>query len=112
MGEKMKYILGVVVLLGLTACSAGVQDYDIVILNGRVMDPETDFDGIRNVGIKDGRIVTITEEAIAGTASIDATSHIVTAGFIDTHALERQIRHQDGDDGWRDFRYGLRTRCA
>ena len=42
------------------------QDYDIVILNGRVMDPETEFDQVRNVGIKDGKIVTITEKAIQG----------------------------------------------
>jgi urease alpha subunit len=35
--------------------------YDLVILNGRVMDPETNFDGIRNVGVKDGRIALITE---------------------------------------------------
>jgi adenine deaminase len=59
--------------------------YDIVILNGRVMDPETEFDGIRNVGIKDGRIVTITEDDISGNETIDATDHVVAPGFIDTH---------------------------
>ncbi len=37
-----------------------VSGFDIVINNGRVMDPETEFDGIRNVGIKVSRIVTIT----------------------------------------------------
>ncbi|MGB5573340.1 MAG: hydrolase, partial [Thermoanaerobaculia bacterium] len=37
------------------------EAYDLVILNGRVMDPETSFDNVRNVGIKDGKIVTITE---------------------------------------------------
>lgn len=71
----------------LTACSHGdaQESYDVVILNGRVMDPETDFDGIRNVGIKDGIIVSITEETIDGTETIDATGHVVAAGFIDTH---------------------------
>jgi hypothetical protein len=59
--------------------------YDIVILNGRVMDPETNFDGIRNVGIKDGIIATITENEIAGSETIDATNHVVAPGFIDTH---------------------------
>ncbi len=72
-------------LLWLAACSAGVQDYDLVILNGRVMDPETEFDAVHNVGIKDGLIVTITEEEIAGADSVDAMGHVVTAGFIDTH---------------------------
>jgi hypothetical protein len=59
--------------------------YDIVILNGRVIDPETDFDGISNVGIKDGRIATITEDDIVGEETIDATNHVVAPGFIDTH---------------------------
>jgi hypothetical protein len=59
--------------------------YDIVILNGRVMDPETNFDGIRNVGIKDGRIATITEDEISGNETIDASNHVVAPGFIDTH---------------------------
>ncbi len=38
---------------------AVAQDYDVVILNGRVMDPETMFDDIANVGVKDGKIVAI-----------------------------------------------------
>ena len=49
-----------------TSSSASAQDYDIVILNGRVMDPETNFDGVRNMGIKGDRIVKITEEKITG----------------------------------------------
>lgn len=59
--------------------------YDIVILNGRVMDPETNFDGIRNVGIKDGMIAAITEDDIRGEKTIDSTSHVVAPGFIDGH---------------------------
>ena len=59
--------------------------YEIVILNGRVIDPETNFDGIRNVGIKDGRIATITEDDISGKETIDATNQVVAPGFIDTH---------------------------
>lgn len=49
----------------LVGCSANGQDsYDLVILNGRVMDPETELDAVHNVGIKDERIAVITEEAI------------------------------------------------
>ncbi|NJL54118.1 amidohydrolase family protein [bacterium] len=65
--------------------------YDIVILNGRVIDPETNFDGIRNVGIKDGSIATITEEEIAGDQTIDATNQVVAPGFIDLHAHGQNI---------------------
>jgi hypothetical protein len=60
-------------------------EFDVVILNGRVMDPETNFDAIRNVGIKDGRIALITEESISGKETIDATDHVVAPGFMDTH---------------------------
>lgn len=58
---------------------------DLVILNGRVMDPETGFDQIANVGVKDGRIVAITADALEGARQIDATGHVVAPGFIDTH---------------------------
>jgi len=48
------------------------------------MDPETGFDGYRNVGIKDGKIVTITEKGIGGKETIDARGLVVAPGFIDT----------------------------
>lgn len=67
-----------------------VDGYDLVINNGRVMDPESNFDGIRNVGIKGGRIVAITEDAITGSDTIDATGLVVSAGFIDTHTHSSQ----------------------
>ena len=61
------------------------QEFDVVILNGRVMDPETNFDGVRNVGVKDGKIAIITEESIKGKESIDAKGHVVAPGFIEEH---------------------------
>ena len=60
-------------------------EFDVVIFNGRVMDPETNFDAVRNVGILDGRIALITEADISGKETIDATDHVVAPGFIDTH---------------------------
>jgi N-acyl-D-aspartate/D-glutamate deacylase len=71
-------------------CPAGVPaaaaDYDLVILNGRVMDPETGLDAVRNVGVKDGKIATITAAAIQGRQTIDARDHVVAPGFIDVHS--------------------------
>jgi hypothetical protein len=62
-----------------------VETYDLVILNGRVMDPETKLDAIRNVGIKDGKIAIITEYKIKGKKRINAKGHVVAPGFIDMH---------------------------
>jgi N-acyl-D-glutamate deacylase len=62
------------------------QSYDIVINDGRVMDPETGFDGIRNVGIRGDRIVEITTKSIRGKVVINAKGLVVSPGFIDLHA--------------------------
>ena len=65
--------------------AAHAETYDVVILGGRVMDPESMFDGVRNVGIKAGRIAAITTEKISGKETIDAAGLVVAPGFIDTH---------------------------
>jgi len=72
-------------LLVLLLSSTGALANDVVILNGRIMDPETTFDDIANVAIKDGRIVAITKAPITGDETIDATGLVVAPGFIDTH---------------------------
>lgn len=91
--------------------SIPIDGYDVVILNGRVMDPETNFDEIRNVGIKDGRIVSITEDDISGTQTIDASGHVVAAGFIDyeQHGLDPfgiKVNLRDGVTTQMDFEVG------
>ena len=78
-------LIAILVVTSFISFPAFAQDYDLVIQNGRVMDPETMFDGVRNVGIKDGKIVAITKETIKGRDSIDATGLVVAPGFIDTH---------------------------
>ena len=74
-----------VVVSGLAVIPAQAEDYDLVILNGRVMDPETNFDAVRNVGVKDGKIAVVTKKAIKGKETIDAKGHVVSPGWIDTH---------------------------
>jgi predicted amidohydrolase len=59
--------------------------FDLVVLNGRVMDPESGLDAVRNLGIRNGKIDIITEKRIQGMETIDATGHIVAPGFIDMH---------------------------
>jgi N-acyl-D-aspartate/D-glutamate deacylase len=69
-----------------TKAGAGQQVYDIVILNGRVIDPESSFDAIRNVGILGGRIQAISEKSLRGRTTILATGLVVAPGFIDLHS--------------------------
>jgi len=76
---------------GFAVVPVQAQDYDLVIRNGRIMDPETRYDDTANVGIKDGRIAVITKDKITGKETIDATGHIVAPGFIDIHAHGQNI---------------------
>jgi cytosine/adenosine deaminase-related metal-dependent hydrolase len=62
------------------------EQYDIVITGGRVMDPESGLDAVRNVGIKNEKIDVITDKPIQGKETIDAAGHVVAPGFIDLHA--------------------------
>ncbi len=82
----------------IAACGRG-PSYDIVIANGRVMDPESGLDSIRNVGIRAGRIEAISTSALAGTRVIDATGLVVAPGFIDLH-----------EHGQQEESYGLMVR--
>jgi len=40
--------------------------YDLVLLNGRVMDPETQLDALRSVGIQHGKITKVSQEPLHG----------------------------------------------
>ncbi len=105
-------------LLGSLAISATMvtsavfaQDFDVVILNGRVLDPETGFDQIANVGISNGWITEITSDDIEGRETIDATGHVVAPGFIDVeqHGLGPwgiKVNLRDGVTTQMDFEIG------
>ena len=68
------------------ACREQPEDLDLVLVGGRVMDPETGLDAVRNVGIRNGSVVAITEEELSGAEIIDADGLVVAPGFIDLHA--------------------------
>jgi dihydroorotase len=50
------------------------------------MDPESELDAVRNIGLSNGRIAVITTDAIAGRDTVDARGLVVAPGFIDLHA--------------------------
>jgi N-acyl-D-aspartate/D-glutamate deacylase len=75
----------VALILLLAATAAAQQQYDIVISRGRVIDPETGLDAVRNVGVEGGKIAAISEAPLQGRQTLDAHNLVVTAGFIDLH---------------------------
>ncbi|MDA0338399.1 MAG: hydrolase [Proteobacteria bacterium] len=83
--NKLYLTVGSLILSVLAAPTLFAQDYDLVITGGRVIDPETLYDDVANVGIKDGRIATVTKEKISGRETIKAKGMVVAPGFIDTH---------------------------
>ncbi len=70
---------------GMKLVCAQDLSYDIVIVNGRVMDPESGLDAVRNVGIREGKIREISGSALKGRQTIDAKGLVVAPGFIDLH---------------------------
>ena len=75
---------GAWLFLLLTPLSA--QQYDLVIRNGRVIDPESGLDAVRTVGISAGKIRSVSATSLDGRAAIDATGLAVAPGFIDLHS--------------------------
>lgn len=67
------------------ACPAFSQTYDLVIEGGRVIDPESGVDAVRNVGITQGKVVRIAAEKLSAKRVIDAKALVVAPGFIDLH---------------------------
>jgi len=72
--------------------SLAQDSYDIVIANGRVMDPESGLDGVRYVGIRGGTVAVISETSLEGRTMLDASGLVGAPGFIDLHAHGRSAR--------------------
>jgi N-acyl-D-aspartate/D-glutamate deacylase len=81
------------VTIGVTFCAvvslAGQTQpggpFDLVVANGRVIDPESNTDGIRHVAIRNGSIAAVSETPLTGRQMLDATGLVVAPGFIDLH---------------------------
>lgn len=76
-------------------------EFDIVLRGGRVIDPETKLDEVRNVGIRNGRIVEISTNDLIGSEDIDVSGLVVAPGFIDLHVhgisnKEQEYQVHDG----------------
>jgi len=81
-------------LLVFSTSIATAQQYDLVLESGRVMDPESGLDAVRNVGIRDGKIVRISSEALSGRRVVHASGLVVAPGFIDLHQHGQDLESQ------------------
>jgi N-acyl-D-aspartate/D-glutamate deacylase len=88
----MRNLLFLAFLLASTLASA--QQYDLVIDGGRVMDPETGLDAVRNVGIRDRKIASISASPLSGRRVIHAAGLVVAPGFIDLHQHGQDLASQ------------------
>ena len=69
----------------LTACARTPESFDLVLRSGRVVDPQTGLDAVRDVGIRGDIIARISVEALRGSRTIDAHGMVIAPGFIDLH---------------------------
>ena len=73
---------------GSLRAAMGPQDkFDLLIKGGDVLDPSQSLRGIRDIGIRNGRIELVQADIPASRALkvLDATGRVVTPGLIDLH---------------------------
>jgi N-acyl-D-aspartate/D-glutamate deacylase len=90
----MRKLIFFLCLLAFPTTVVSAQQYDLVLEGGRVMDPETGLDAVRNVGIRDGKIVRISSDALTGRRVIHAGGLVVASGFIDLHQHGQEMESQ------------------
>ena len=91
--RAMRYFAALIVLILFTS-ALSAQQYDLVLEGGRVMDPETGLDAIRNIGINQKTIVRISSDELAGRQVLDAHGLVVAPGFIDLHQHGQDLASQ------------------
>ncbi len=79
-------MIAVVLVLG-SALHAQSDRYDILLRGGHVLDPKNGVDAVRDVAIRDGRIVAVAANLPATDAkrTLDVAGLYVTPGLIDLH---------------------------
>jgi N-acyl-D-aspartate/D-glutamate deacylase len=88
-----RLIFSLCLLLPLAAIVSG-QQYDLVIEGGRVIDPETALDAVRNVGVREGKIARVSSDVLSGRRVVHAAGLVVAPGFIDLHQHGQEMASQ------------------
>jgi N-acyl-D-aspartate/D-glutamate deacylase len=82
---KIAPVFAIIIALLVPAFPSSQTVYDLVVLNGRVIDPESKTDAFRNLGISNGTIKIISSNTLRGRTVINARGLVVSPGFIDLH---------------------------
>lgn len=100
MTHQFRAMLALLLCVGMGSWTMGAQEsFDLIIRGGLVIDPESGFEGVRDVGIRGDRIAAISEAPLSAPEMLEAGGLVVAPGFIDLH------RHAHGDDS---YRYAVR----
>jgi len=62
--------------------------FDLLLRGGRVIDPASGVDGLKDVAIRNGRIAAVQSDILPTSARevIEVSGQLVLPGLIDTHA--------------------------
>ena len=71
-----------------------MADFDVVLRGGRVIDPESGLDAVRDVALAGGQVAQIGPGLAAGRLDLDVAGQVVTAGFIDLHSHAHDLGGQ------------------
>jgi N-acyl-D-aspartate/D-glutamate deacylase len=93
-GATMRKLFFFFCVLVFATTMAAAQQYDLVIEGGRVIDPETGLDAVRNVGVRGGKITRVSSEALSGRRVVHAGGLVVAPGFIDLHQHGQDLASQ------------------
>ena len=86
--RTLRMLAACLIVAAATSAAAAAQTpavYDLVIVNGRVIDPASGLDAVRSIGINGPTIQVVSEQPLTGRARIDAAGLVVAPGFIDLH---------------------------
>ncbi len=97
---------------GFEAIAQPTVHYDIVLEGGRVIDPETKLDAIKNVGILNNRIAMISSDPLQGKEIVNVSGLVVAPGFIDLHVhgmtnVEQEYQLHDGVTTALELEWGI-----
>jgi len=105
-------IISCLYIFTISLCATTIAQYDIVFVGGRVFDPETKLDTIKNIGILNNRIAQISSGPLKGKEMINVSGLVVAPGFIDMHVhgrsnVEQEYQLHDGITTALELEFGI-----